>query len=286
MLCKTYLLSEEFPELGDSKATLTAYVQQPCEASPTREMNHPPRPSILIFPGGGYEFVSDREAEPIALRFVGLGFPAFVLRYSVAPSRYPQALLEASAATVLLRRRAQEWNLDTNGIAVCGFSAGGHLAASLGTLWNEPVLRETLGFAPRENRPDAMVLCYAVITAGPNTHAGTFRSLLGENPDPALLEKLSLEKSVGPDTPPAFLWHTAEDTGVPCENCLLMALALKKAGVPLELHLYHKGSHGLALAGEATLSNDRPELRAAQILPHVAGWPELCAEWMRETLKK
>ena len=279
MVYEKIRLAEAFPALGDSPAHMTVYAPQ---KSP--ELRESPRPGIVIFPGGGYEFTSDREAEPVALRFLSLGFSAFVVRYSVSPRRHPAPLLDASAAVALVRRRAQEWNVDPAKIAVCGFSAGGHLAGSVGTLWNEPELAAALGLAPGENRPDAMVLCYPVITSGQKRHGGSFLNLLGEEPDPALLKKLSLENSVGPHTPPAFLWHTADDDCVPCENSLLMAGALKAAGVPFELHLYASGVHGLSLCSAQTDGDGRPGLENQHIRPRLAGWPELCAGWLRETL--
>ena len=176
MIHQTYALKEFFPSLSDSNAVLTAYaIANSKEIQPDRR-----RPGVLICPGGGYSFTSAREAEPVALQFVAAGISAFVLDYSVAPARYPTQLLEASAAMALMRRRAGEWNLNSDMLAVCGFSAGGHLAASLGTLWNEPFLPEALGTAPGENRPNAMVLCYPVITAGEMAHRGSFDCLLGQ----------------------------------------------------------------------------------------------------------
>lgn len=267
-------LKEFFPSLADSRATLTTYViDNSKEIQPERR-----RPGVLICPGGGYSFTSPREAEPVALQFVAAGMSAFVLDYSVAPVRYPKQLLEASAALALMRRRAAEWDLDPEMLAVCGFSAGGHLAASLGTLWNEPFIPQTLGIAAGENRPNAMVLCYPVITAGEMAHRGSFDCLLGENASPQQLRDLSLETRVTPQTSPAFLWHTYNDPAVPVENTLLMAQALRRAGVEFDLHIYRDGVHGLSLCTSDTARSGDPQL----INPHAQTWMGLCTQWMRE----
>ena len=274
MIHQTYALKEFFPSLSDSNAVLTAYaIANSKEIQPDRR-----RPGVLICPGGGYSFTSAREAEPVALQFVAAGISAFVLDYSVAPARYPAQLLEASAAMALMRRRAGEWNLNPDMLAVCGFSAGGHLAASLGTLWNEPFLPEALGTAPGENRPNAMVLCYPVITAGEMAHRGSFDCLLGENASLEQLRALSLETRVTPQTPPAFLWHTYNDPAVPVENTLLMAQALRRAGVEFDLHIYRDGVHGLSLCSGDTARAGDPQL----INPHAQTWMGLCAQWMRD----
>jgi acetyl esterase/lipase len=220
-----------------------------------------PRPAVLIFPGGGYTFTSDREAEPIALRFNAAGFHAVVLRYRVAPHRHPAPLEDAEAALSLLRAKAGEWRVDPGRIAVCGFSAGGHLAASLGLLGRI--------------RPNAMILCYPVITGGPFAHSGSFENLLGEEASGPLREELSLERRADSSAPPAFIWHTYADEAVPVENSLLLASALRGAGVPFELHIFPEGSHGLSLAEAETDSG-----RGAEIDPHVARWMPLCLEWL------
>jgi acetyl esterase/lipase len=257
----------------DGEAELTTYViENSAEIDPERR-----RPAVLIFPGGGYRMVSDREAEPIALSFVSKGYNAFVLRYSTKPSRYPAQLLEASAAMTFIRRNADEYNTIPGKIAVCGFSSGGHLACSLGALWNEQFIQDTLDIKKGENRPDAMILCYPVITADERyAHKGSFEILLGENPDKENLRKLSLENSVGQHTPPAFIWHTMEDGGVLPENSLILAKALRKHGVDFEMHLYPFGVHGLSLATEETKSPT-----ADRINPHVSSWFGLCANWLK-----
>jgi acetyl esterase/lipase len=241
------------------------------------------RAAVLICPGGGYGFLSPREAEPIALQFNASGYHAFILRYSVAPRRYPLALLEVSKAMCVLRGRADAWKIHPGRIALCGFSAGGHLAASLGVLWDKPVARcapggthALTGLEPGRNRPDALILSYPVITSGPFAHRGSFENLLGSGAGPSLLEEVSLEHYVSERTPPTFLWHTYADTAVPLENSLLFASALRAKGVPFEFHVYPDGVHGLSLATEET-SDDRRDAN-----PHVASWMYLCLEWLSE----
>jgi acetyl esterase/lipase len=238
------------------------------------------RISILICPGGGYEMVSFREAEPVALAFTALGYNAFVLNYEVAPMRYPQALLEVSAAVALIRDRAKVFNADADKIAVLGFSAGGHLAASLGVFWDEPFLREALGIEQGSNRPNAMALGYPVICSGRYAHRGSYDALLGENSSPEMLSRMSLDLNVNEKTPPTFIWHTFEDDTVPVENSLLLARALREHAVPFELHIFPWGGHGLSLCNKTTSSD------AAQINPHCANWLQMCHEWLQLLFNK
>lgn len=224
--------------------------------------------AVLVLPGGGYHMTAPREGVPVAEAFAEAGFRAAVLEYSVSPDRWPQAMLEAAAAVALLRQRGARC------VAVCGFSAGGHLAGSLANLWHSGVIAEQLGLEEELARPDAAILCYPVITAKPPYgHPGSFVHLVGEGR--AVPPPLSLEDSVGPDTPPAFLWVTGEDDSVPMENTLIYAGALRRAGVPFELHVYPKGPHAMALADERT--RGRPE----QQDPHVATWFPLCIQWLK-----
>ncbi len=233
------------------------------------------RGAVLICPGGGYHFTSEREAEPIALQFNAAGFHAFVVYYSVAPRRHPQPLLDVSRAMCIIRENADKWRVHPQKIAACGFSAGGHLAASLGVHWQKPYLQDIPGIQIGLNRPDALILCYPVITSGPYAHRGSFDNLLGANPSQALLDEMSLERQVTTKTPPAFIWHTFNDDAVPVENSLLFASELRTHGVPFELHIYPEGPHGLSLATEETDNG------SMGVHPHVATWMGLCVEWLR-----
>ena len=207
---------------SDYTATLTAYI--PDNAFAPEE--HKIRPAVLIIPGGGYEHTSDRESEPVAMKFISEGLCAFVLRYSVAPAHFPQALCEAYTALGYIRENAAEWHIDANKIAVCGFSAGGHLSACVGAFWNAPWLDEYIKFDRNQIKPNLLVLSYPVITSGEFAHKGSVNNLLGDNKVEEKLELISLEKQVSSDVPPTFIWHTYEDGSVPVKNTLLFANAL------------------------------------------------------------
>lgn len=228
---------------SDYVATLQAYIP---ENSPEVALKHK-RPAVLILPGGGYSFTSDTENEPIALKFVSEGICAFVLKYSCAPARFPQALCEALTSLKYIRGIAGKFFIDEENIAVCGFSAGGHLAASVGVFWNRPFIGEHIGEYGAVMKPNKLILSYPVIKNGENGHQGSFDLLLGENPTKELQELTSLEKQVSSDTPPAFIWHTYEDDAVPVQNALVFANQMVACNIPVELHIYRRGRHGLSL---------------------------------------
>lgn len=234
-------------------------------------------PCILICPGGAYGFTSAREAEPVARAYNAQGFHALVLHYRTAPHKHPAPLNDVSNTLALLRQNATELNIDPTSIAVCGFSAGGHLAASLGVHWNKEYLQNEICKTPGQNRPDALILSYPVISSGEYAHRMSFENLLGADTDLKMLEEMSLEKQVGDQTPPTFLWHTADDASVAVENSFLFAQALKKENIPFELHIYPNGPHGLSLAtAETDESGD-----GSMTIPHVQGWLELSAQWVK-----
>ena len=279
MIYEKIFLKDVFDGIN-TDATLTTYVRSTSDAiEPDRK-----RASVLICPGGGYGMVSDRENEPIALAFVALGYNAFVLRYSTADlndEKYPTQLLESSAALAYIRRNSEKYHVKVDSIAVCGFSAGGHMAAMLGNLWNEKVVTERLNIEFGENKPNGMILSYPVITGGDFAHRGSFEKLLGENPDKDILVKCSLENSVGEQTPPAFIWHTVTDKSVLVENSFLLASALKKANIPFELHIYPDGPHGLSLGTRETISPVTDRFN-----PHVSSWIDLCDKWIAKFIDK
>ncbi len=235
--------------------------------------------AVVICPGGGYQGVSDREAEPVAFEFVAKGIAAFVLRYSVAPAKYPTALLEASRAMWLIRENAAAWNIDADNIAICGFSAGGHLAASLGTLWNEEFIAKELGMPEGMNKPNKLILCYPVILSQEGrAHRDSFYNLLGHGLPEEEYAKFSLDRRVGPHTPPTFLWHTYDDSAVPVDSSLEFARALRKNAVPFEMHIYPSGAHGSSLADWRTASPSATQYH----IPYITNWIDHCTKWMLE----
>lgn len=211
------------------------------------------RPAIVIFPGGGYAHCSEREAERIAVNYNAAGFNAFVVTYSLAPNRHPKPILDAAAAVKFVRKNAERYHVNPEQVAVVGFSAGGHLAASISTLWNDPEFFPEEEIKSELHKPNATILAYPVITSGEHAHRGTFKNLLGEDASAEELNKMSLENRVGEHTPPTFLWHTYEDMCVPVENSLLYAMSLSKYRVPCEMHIYPHGPHGLSLVSHETL---------------------------------
>jgi len=247
--------------LGQAELTIYARDNSP-EIDPARRY-----PAVLICPGGGYGMCSDREAEPVALPFLAAGCTAAVLRYSVAPARHPTQLHEAAAAMAYLREHADEFHIDPARIFVCGFSAGGHLAAMLGCLWHETPQGELA-------RPTGIILSYPVISGGKYAHRGSFENLTGG--DAALTEALSLEKRVDERTAPAFIWTTADDGAVPAMNSILMAQALAEKKIPYALHIFPQGVHGLSMADELTA----PAGCAAMVNSHAAQWFSLAVEWV------
>lgn len=228
-----------------------------------------PRACVIVCPGGGYVRRAPHEADPVALMLNAAGISALVLHYRVAPYRHPQPLYDAQRAIRIARSSAGSWNIDPARIAVLGFSAGGHLAASSAVLWDRGDPAASDPISRQSCRPDALVACYPVITFGPERHQGTMASLIGENPDEELRKSLCLETRVTPQTPPSFLWHTADDAGVPVANSLLFSSALARNNVPFELHVYPHGRHGLGLAAED---------------PVIGTWPGLCTAWLLRTL--
>ena len=240
------------------------------------------RPLILVCPGGGYHFTSEREAEIVAMQFSAMGFHTAVLRYSCSPAQFPTSLLELSKAVAYLRAHAEEYKIDPERIAILGFSAGGHLAASLGVFWNTEwfaKIREENGTALTADqiRPNGLILAYPVITSGEYAHRGSFDDLLGEARcvDPAWLEKMSLEKQDLKDVPPVFMWHTSYDASVPLENSLYFATELIKARKPVEYHMFPGDVHGISLADWRTRSAERNmDTPAAQWIGLARVWLE------------
>lgn len=261
-----------FRPFPDSDGEVTVYLHGPITEM---EEHREAFPAVLVCPGGGYEFCSMREDEPVAMAFFTRGYQVFVLHYSVGPqARNFLPLAEASQTVALIRGNHAAWGVDPSRIAVCGFSAGGHLAGSLGTMWNDPELLKRYSFPDGSNRPDAMILCYPVVLTGEFAHVGSAENVSGSRQGEPGCEYFSLEKHVGPHTCPAFLWHTATDDVVPVENSLAMMAALSKAKVPFEAHIFPEGPHGLSVCTEETGSRD----------DYNARWVGLCMDWLDRVL--
>lgn len=255
---------------SDPNTKLHIYIRDCAEGIAWKE-----RPLIVICPGGGYEHTSNREAEPIAFQFLSFGYNVAVLRYSVSPATYPTALLELTSSVIYLKQNASKWHIDTDQIYICGFSAGGHLAASYGVFWHtEDFLSQTFGVSKDFLKPNGLILGYPVITSNEFAHRGSFQRLLGDK-EAELSEKMSLEKRVNEYVPRCFIWHTFEDTSVPLENSLLFAESLRKQGIPFEYHVFPKGHHGLALANKLTDSGEGKD-----ILPECTPWISLVHTWI------
>jgi acetyl esterase/lipase len=249
----------------------TNYAMKP-KLRPFALKNGRPNPAVIIIPGGSYASRADvLEGTDAAKWLNDIGVSAFVLDYRCAPYEYPVPLLDAKRALRYVRHNAEQFGIDPRRVGVMGFSAGGHLASTLGTKFDsgdpeavDPIERQSC-------RPDLLVLCYPVITMGEYTHALSRIDLLGINPDKNKIELLSNEKQVGKETPPTFIWHTKTDEAVPVENTYLFVEALQKADIPHETHIFPRGKHGLGLALKRTDEASR--------------WTKFCEKWLKEQWK-
>jgi acetyl esterase/lipase len=248
---------------GD-KPTLTIYLPPKEKATGT---------GVVICPGGGYGFLAmDHEGRQVAQWLNSLGAAGFILKYrhrnSGAGYGHPAPLQDAQRAIRMVRSRAKEWNIDPNRVGIIGFSAGGHLTTTAGTHFDKGVSNAKDPIERFSCRPDFMIPIYPVVSLTEwYVHSGSRRNLLGDNPDANMPESLSNEKQVTADTPPTFLVHANDDTGVPPENSIYFYLALRKAKVPVEMHIYERGGHGFGLGKKDSAAS---------------GWPVACASWMRE----
>jgi len=234
------------------------------------EANSATGAAVVICPGGGYGFLAvGHEGKDIAEWFNGMGVAAMILEYRhrARGYRHPAPLQDAQRAIRTVRARAGESKIDPQKIGIMGFSAGGHLASTAGTHFDQGDPKAKDPIERVGCRPDFMILCYPVIALGePYTHRGSQRNLLGEDAGAELVRSLSNEKQVTAETPPTFLFHTDEDSGVPAENSIYFYLALRRAKVPAELHVFRKGRHGLGLAPNT---------------PGTSIWPKCCEQWLR-----
>lgn len=279
------MIFESYPLPGRNKNSvlLKTYLHENFEFNPERK-----RPFVLVIPGGSYNHVGIREREPVALKMNSLGFHAATLQYTVAPMKFPDALVDLANAVALIRQHSEEWNVDSQKIILCGFSAGGHLAASLGAFWKAEFLREYCPHSPEEIRPNYLCLCYPVITSDTRyCHEESILNVIGSlsKADSQKIcrslgkanmrEVVSIEKNITADFPPAFVWHTLQDEAVPAKNTLLLADALYEAGIECEYHLFNRGKHALSLANEESAKAD-----GSHIENECAVWPELFKNWL------
>ena len=269
------MIYKEFPIKADGSleyARLTVYV---LDTPGTKiDLKVEERPMMLLCPGGGYAFTSFREAEPLAMSFLSKGYHVCVLDYSVAPATFPTQLLEVEEAMRIICEHSEEWNVDTKHIYIHGASAGGHLACSYGVFWNS-------GYVKHHIEPAGIILSYPVITSDPEcAHMDSFYNLLGDSYDD-MKEIVSLEKQVTNAMPPTFVWHTDTDALVPVENSLLLATALKRAGVSMELHIFPEGEHGLSLANYLVETVD-----GSGVNEYCACWIDYAHKWLLNQTKK
>ena len=249
--------------------TLTLYTLPP----ERRDKNNT---AIVIFPGGGYGGLASHEGKDYALWFNKIGIQAFVLKYRLGSKgyRHPIMLGDAARAIRLVRARSKEWGIDNHKIGVIGSSAGGHLASTILTHFDEGDGSSSDPVERFSSRPDFGVLCYPVITMGVWTHQGSKNNLLGRNPSHSLVWELSNERHVTPQTPPCFIWHTAEDKAVHVNNAFLFASALTSAGVPFDIHVYQKGRHGIGLQDKPPFDNPHPWARDLKFWIQQNNWIE------------
>jgi acetyl esterase/lipase len=297
MITKTIQLYENRPDV-----TLTTYVL----ADSPELLNGKKRPAVLVCPGGAYMSCSDREGEPVALRFAAMGYHAFVLRYStynngkpgmfipqgkmpVNPnSLFPAPMRDIGKAFLTIHAHAEEWLVDTDKIAICGFSAGGHNCAMYSVYWQDPLISEYFDEKPAMFKPAAAILGYAVLDyrlmfglitdpmAQVISDAASIAFMGTTTPSAELLETISANLHVSKNTPPTFLWATAGDALVPAENTTRMATALAQAGVPFEVHVFEQGPHGLSLSDQSTAGS------LLDINADGEKWIELAGAWLKK----
>ena len=237
------------------------------------------RDAILIIPGGGYGTVcSDREGEPIAMAFMPYGFNAFVLHYSVGEkARFPQPLIEASLAMKYIKDNAEEFGIDKDRVFVTGFSAGGHLCASLGIMWHLDEIYKAADMEYGYNKPAGMIPVYPVVSSDQEIcHMGSYNNIIGTDADENLRKRYSPELYVDERSVPAFIVHTAADNVVNVRNSIRLGDAYAKRHIPFEMHIFADAPHGMSLCNEITAGGF-----ARFINPHNAKWVELAVEWTR-----
>lgn len=291
----------------ENEAFLTTYI-----LDEFTRLNSKKRPAVIICPGGAYLRTSDREAEPVAIKFASLGFNTFVLRYNTffrskedgfnyinkntnkkikvnKNTKYPQPLFDLAKAMIIIRENAEAWNIDVDNISICGFSAGAHLAALLGTQWQSTLLKDKFNSESEVFKPKTLILAYPVIDymiikelkdkSNNKIDIDMFNvsneAFFGEeNPSDKLRKKLSICNNITDNMIPTFIWHTANDELVCVQNSLNLALALSKKNITYEMHIFENGPHGMSLCNEVTAAE------VSQINKDCEKWFELAVEWL------
>ncbi len=258
----------------DKKAVLTVF---------DSEIKDKKAPAVIVCPGGAYFFCCEREGVPTAKEYASKNMRAFMLDYSVMPSVFPAALMELATAIKYVRENCEEYGVDPEQIYICGFSAGGHLCASMGTLYNRSFLVDALNTTEEMIKPNGMILSYPVISSGEYAHEGSFINLLGrkdvENSE--YYKYVSIEKQVNKSTVPTFIWTTVNDTLVPMENSMIMVSALKDAGIDVEFHLFPVGDHGLSTGKNNALD----ETQDVRIGEYISDWIDLSVKFIKNRKK-
>lgn len=260
----------EFTPLAGTDGRVKAYLHTPITEM---EVHRTKYPVVVLCPGGAYYGISQREYDPVALEYLSAGYNVFVLSYSVGKKAKDFTPLKELSATVMaIRDHAADWSCHPQKIAVCGFSAGGHLAGSLCAMWNDPAFTAVFDHKNGRNRPNGVILCYPVITAGPFAHVDSIRNVSGSPQGSAQYNYFSLEDRVTAEAVPTFLWHTAEDDGVPVENTMLFAMALRKYNIPFECHIFPHGGHGISSCTEESGTPHK----------HNRQWVQLSKNWLNQ----
>ena len=259
---------------GNEKVNLVTYI-----SDDSTGMMPKPRPAMIVIPGGAYMFLADREGEPVVKKFFAEGFNCFLLNYSIAPNAaFPEPLREISLAIIHIKENAEKYNVDPERVYVCGFSAGGHLAASIGTMWHQDKAKPYEDMPYGLNKPRGMVLCYPWITLDEHYRNNECAlNVSGGEITEEKIQTLSAEKQVSDKTVPAYIWTTGADDCVDVMNTFLMAEAMAKNNIPYELHIFQGGRHGMVLANHETSYGGEPVLESKD----VATWIDEAITWCK-----
>jgi len=269
------MICEKIDLYGDHRVMLYTYVQK----WTTVPGHYPRRGGVVVLPGGAYMFHGVSEGEPVAAAFAAAGLNGYLLRYSIAAhAEFPNSAADVMRALQLIRQPAEDWNQDPDKLALCGFSAGGHVAACVGTMWNRADLQRAAGEPGEAGKPNALILGYPCITVDVEGQGHMYSLLAGDDQSMEELREIaSAEKWVGSHTPPVFLWNMYGDRMVPVEHGLKFLSALAAKDVPFESHTYMEGNHASSLNTPVSSLGD-PERENS----HAARWMGDCLQWLRQ----